>query len=201
MSMSIKPRMTKSELGLIDQCLDSPSMTVLEWGCGGSTKYFLDNKNVSHVVSIESDEEWIDLVEQNLPEESRNRWDPFYKSIGKIGKWSYPVDKTPRKEFVEYQDHPYSGYASNEFNLVLVDGRFRVGCAVRFAYNLALENKNGVEFPRILVHDYPNRAGYKVLESIFELENVIDKLACFSAVKVSTEELDTLFTKYRYDWR
>jgi hypothetical protein len=70
-----------------------------------------------------------------------------------------------------------------KFDIVLVDGRFRVACTLKL-YNY-IDSK-----ARVLVHDYMNRPEYKCIEEFFDIIDYSDTMAVF--VKKSVINYDDL---------
>ena len=56
------PWISYGALKYLESYLKSP-MSVLEFGCGGSTLYF--SRKVSRVISIEDNKEWYEIMERN----------------------------------------------------------------------------------------------------------------------------------------
>ena len=84
-----------------------PEFSVFEWGIGGSTIWFA--RQVVHVVSIENNKGWYDRVKGVLVNEGICNVDLKYlcndEYTGAIG-----------------------AYPDQSFDIVVVDGRMRVGC-------------------------------------------------------------------------
>ncbi|HVU34926.1 MAG TPA: hypothetical protein VHE61_15945 [Opitutaceae bacterium] len=142
----------------------------LEYGAGGSTTLICREPNVAHVVSVESDAKFVhdhvrvDAEKQALLRSGRLRF--LLPDIGPTGEWGYPRDARKAHLWPNYALCPYMhGYTPT---IVLVDGRFRVACAIV----AALEAPQSV----VLIHDYPNRAQYHVIERFFDIEEEVGTL-------------------------
>lgn len=84
-----------------------PEMTVFEYGSGASTRWWASR--VRHVVACEHDAAWYQKVRRNLPANAELHHVPL----------EYGGDYS--KKILEYQ---------NAFDLVVVDGRDRINCAI-----------------------------------------------------------------------
>lgn len=100
---------------LIDELEDvvGPSARVFEYGGGGSTLWFLDRG--AEVVTVEHHAGWADALEEQVPPE---RWTLLRRS-----------DADAYADYVA----AVSAYPDESFDVVLVDGRERVRCAVAAA--------------------------------------------------------------------
>ncbi|MCM2562224.1 hypothetical protein M8756_08660 [Lutimaribacter sp. EGI FJ00015] len=108
---------------------------ILEYGSGGST--VLGAEMGKRVLSVESDQDWAKMMRdwftQNPPE---GEVDIIWSDIGPTKEWGHPVDDRAWKRFARY---PLEVWDMPEFahpDVVLVDGRFRVGCALAAAYRI-----------------------------------------------------------------
>ncbi len=112
------------------------TMTVFEWGSGGSTLYFA--KQVRQVISVEHDQKWYDAVISSLKHEKFVNYDYFlipprkyllapflpYNSHTYVSRTFEAHKKLHFKEYVRKIDD----YANESFDLVVVDGRSRIAC-------------------------------------------------------------------------
>lgn len=141
------------------------SRKYLEFGLGGSTLFALINSN-ANIVSIDTNESWINfmkkykIVKQNLGQ----RLEINYINIGPTKGWGFPVDDAHKEKFPDFSGKIFSMIDPSEFDVVLVDGRFRVACVLQTIINFK-------EFPqiKILVHDYSLREDYKIIEKYLDI--------------------------------
>ena len=159
----LAPHMTDEELGLL-RAVGGHRRFVVEFGCGGSTAEWL-RQGVERVVSIESDAAWVtelrdhpDLADALAAE----RLTLVHANVGPTGDWGAPTGQMSR--WPGYWSGawrlPAVAGSSQPVDLVFVDGRFRVACAL----NAALHVGAGVP---VLVHDFWNRPHYHaVLEHL-----------------------------------
>lgn len=130
-------------------------MNVFEWGSGGST--FFISKRVKSIISIEHDTKWYRMMKQIIR----------FKDLQNI---SYKLIRPERgnKIPLEYKssDESFSGktfqkycesildYSNEFFDLVVVDGRARVGCVqkavdkVKRGGYLILDNSEREEYKK-----------------------------------------------------
>ena len=138
-----------------DEC-----MTYVEWGSGGST--FIAPEYSSRVLSIENHPEWCNIMLANPFIQCKiAQGHLIYICVdgGPVQRWGTPANST------EYLSHLYLDALSNfddiTPDMVLVDGRYRVACAM-----------NSVNWSKpdsvLMIHDYHNRHQYHVVEKFFD---------------------------------
>jgi len=128
---------------------------VLEWGSGGSTLFF--SQFVKSWDTVEHNVDWIPKMKEYTKELSnvhfhtaKHSWD----GLSNNGDGSY-------KDFEEYVNLPQD-FTSGPYDVVIVDGRARVDCALSTLRNHLL-SPNGV----VLIHDW-ERSMYKEVLDAFE---------------------------------
>ena len=161
---SMLPRMSEAEAALMDKY--TPDGCVLEFGAGGSSAFFA-KKGVRQLISVESDREWINrmlLGNSTLRQWAKaGRWRPFHVQIGATGEWGFPLSQEPAVAWLNYHQAIWGVVDAAALDFVLVDGRFRVACALQLL--LRAREKT----PRILVHDFAQREYYAVLLEFFDV--------------------------------
>jgi hypothetical protein len=109
---------------------------ILEYGSGGST--VLGAELGKRVISVDSDKAWAQMMQQWFAANPPPRpVDVVWSDVGKTREWGHPVDDSGWKRFARY---PLQVWDLPEFDhpdVVLVDGRFRVGCALATAYRIS----------------------------------------------------------------
>lgn len=131
---------------------------VLEYGSGESTKEI--SGMVETLLSIEHNAEWFKEINKGLP---NNCILLFVPSTG----FAKGTDGT-YEEFKKYIEAP-KDYGT--FDVILIDGRARVGCA-EYAKNLADKDTH------IFIDDY-NREEYHEAEKYLTLIDRVDNMAHF----------------------
>jgi hypothetical protein len=125
----------------------------VEYGCGASTNYVLNNTN-ANVLSIDTSLKWVKYVkEYNTPKNKRLKIKHI--NVGQVGDWGYPLNYNKRDNFLKYANYPWRG--ANSPDTILIDGRFRVLC---FLTCLKHANKGTT----IIFDDYINRMHYHIVE-------------------------------------
>lgn len=134
----------------------SPSATYFEWGSGFTT--VASNNMGVRMTSIEGSKQWYDsMIRSNKFKETTNL---TYVDIGYTGDFSWPKDRTKGTRYIEaIRDKPWH-------DVVLVDGRFRVACALA-----AFDRTN-----QVLVHDF-ERKHYHLLLKVYKKVEERDTLA------------------------
>ena len=135
---------------------------------------------------------------QKLTAESAPISDYLLFEFGPIRSWSIPFPIGLNKFIFAKKMCVYSEphwKARGEFpDLILIDGRFRVSCALK---NLAaLKNK---EF-HLVVDDYAERPEYSVIAKYGNLRKVIGTTAFFDGIK-TLNGVDEDIAKYELDYR
>jgi hypothetical protein len=130
---------------------------ILEFGSGGST--VLGAEAGKRVTSVESDKDWAQMMRDwfaaNPP---AGDVDIIWSDIGPTKEWGHPVDDSGWKGFARY---PLAVWDLPDFqhpDVVLVDGRFRMGCVLAAAFRI---NR---PIP-VYFDDYANRPRYHQIET------------------------------------
>jgi hypothetical protein len=112
----------------------------------------------------------------------------FLPDLGPVRDWGIPTDKSYRSRWPTYSREVFKEQIP--FDLVFVDGRFRVACALA----ALLELKNPF---RVLIHDFPNRPQYHILLPFFEVENQVGRLVVLLPKPgFNRSEAEKLYQKY-----
>ncbi|WP_197375542.1 hypothetical protein [Mycolicibacterium baixiangningiae] len=155
----------------------------LEYGAGGST--YAAAKMGINFVTVDSDPYFLRSVRRKIEKDgfAHAHGQSFkFADIGPTGKWGRPVGKvTARRlrQFANYSDIPPE-YASGTLipDLVLVDGRFRVACALKATQ--MLRRHTGWT---LVVDDYDERPEYHIIAEYAELTDSVGRMAVFTAAK------------------
>ncbi len=167
--------------------------TYLEFGAGGSTFICLINTKASRIVSVESDSNWVNYLRKwrIIRKAEKKRLKFFSVSIGKVGKWGRPTEEDKKELFPDYSKNVFEEYKDND--LIFIDGRFRVACAIQAALNSSQNTK-------IMMHDYVNREHYHIIEQFLEVEETVDTMALFRIKDgVNKDDLLKLYEEYKYN--
>lgn len=145
---------------------------ILEYGSGGSTA--LASELPGKVVfSVESDRQWA----ANLSEWLASRPRPavvhmHYADIGPTSEWGYPADEAAKDRWPSYATSVWKRRDFQHPDVVLIDGRFRVGCFL----TVLLRTRRPIE---VLFDDYTDRPQYHVVEELVKPVEIIGRMARF----------------------
>jgi hypothetical protein len=136
---------------------------MVEFGAGGSTLLLLESGG-GRLVTVENDPAWLARLAETprcQAAEAEGRWARVAVDQGPVGDWGVPLDRARRLDGAPYVNAPWDLMPEPDF--VLVDGRYRVACA------LAALGRVGSE-GRVAVHDFWPRPHYRVLLESAELD-------------------------------
>jgi hypothetical protein len=160
-------------------------VSYLEYGAGTST--LIAGLRAKRAVSVEGSREWFLNTSLKLQKFKLNKTVQMrYANIGPTARLSYPM--WSNASALEYCAKPLWG--SEAFDLVLIDGRFRVACA---AHVYARLNHGAT----LLVHDYRHRTHYSDINRLYSLVGIAETLAVFKR-KPNKNPLQ-IFRKHFYD--
>jgi len=125
------PWMTKTCIHALGRLLQD-SRCFLEYGAGGSTRFAAAHE-VKSLISVESDIRFLNVVDGYIQRDSPNLdWHPIHVDIGRVGPLGYPLQLKSIRRWLRYPSRPW--VAGHQPDLVLIDGRFRLACALATAY-------------------------------------------------------------------
>lgn len=192
MSATATMSMSDPEIAMLTAAVNT-ARHYLEYGTGDSTKLAVRVPTVSSVTSVESDPAFIsshlsgDADIQAATQSGRLRF--LIVNIGPTGAWGNPLDRSKVHLWPNYALCPYlHGYHPD---LILIDGRFRVACGLA----AALQAFDAT----ILIHDYPNRQHYHILERFLKIEDGVDTLVrCRRLANLDEDSARRLLGAYLY---
>ena len=176
----------------------------LEFGSGGST--YLAAKLNKSFVCIDSDRFFLRAVVQKIT--AHGAFDSAVqcylpRQIGFTREWSQPVlwgslGKNRLNQFKRYSDFPAESLQNNSYpDLILIDGRFRVACALKAIS--ALQKQSGWT---LIVDDYVGRSEYEIITQFARLDFYVGRMAVFNVVAEFTEtQIEQAIEKYELDFR
>ena len=172
----------------------------LEYGSGSSTLFVNDycNKNIDFkYVSVDSDRDFYNFLKKKI-----TRKNYYLYSLGYVYFYSRPILFFLRKFFLKRKAKIYAGkvleYLEKEKlfpELILIDGRYRVLCAL---YCYKFIKKNNIK-TTLLVDDYVGRPSYYVLEKLF-FSKKIGRMGIFTKIK-KYHNIELLIDKFSKDER
>ena len=173
------PMMSSGEIAKFEKYL-SKATNYLEYGSGGSTIFASKFKNIEKIKSIESDSNWA-LKIKTLARTVMN-----YINLGQTGQCGTPIDVSTKHLWPTYSQH-----YSPEYDLVLIDGRFRVACF----FDACLKGT-----PIILFHDFLNRSQYNIVLQFCEIVESIDTLVVLKINDIiDKQKVQELYETYSFD--
>src|SRR5690606_13122234 len=128
----------------------------------------------SLIISVESDKAWVEKMQLVLDRDfPAAKVQLHWADIGPTGEWGHPLDQSAWKKYPLYPlgvwDKPWFRHP----DLILIDGRFRVGCLLAALSRL--------ERPvTVLFDDYATRQHYaKAVERFVKPVEIIGRMARF----------------------
>lgn len=177
------------------------SNSYLEFGSGGST--MLASRCGTATLAVESDPFYARSVRRALGQTQTCR--VLIADIGMTVEWGAPMFKRPTAERVRrwrrYVDAPFTDQIRKAHafpDLVLVDGRFRVACALRTA-----KEANVRKVPvTICLDDYVDRQWYHGVEQFLGAPRMTGRMAIFACQPAQSGiALDNAIEQASKDWR
>ena len=191
-----KPQFSYKDLTYFKKLIKNKK-NIIEYGMGGSTIYLIkSNKNL---VSVETDKNFLEIIKSKLHNIRLNKSILFYENIGETNLWGYPIDNRINKKnlnrWKKYVKSPWKYIKSKNFpNVILIDGRFRVACAV-----LALKK---IKFKRqslVFFDDFNKRDYYNDVLKVAKVIKKLDRASILKPKKISDKIFDNLIEKFSKD--
>lgn len=139
------------------------SSSYFEFGAGGSTAWAVQTPGIRKIQSVESNHDWVAKLRQRhdvhlAEQQHRLSFAPI--DLGPVKELGIPVrqDWASKQKWHTYSDAILLDKAAH-WDLVLVDGRFRLACALK-----ALQHIKDPATTKILIHDYTFRTEYHPVE-------------------------------------
>lgn len=164
-SKPMEPHMYEDERALFYSYLGNAT-NYLEYGSGGSTVVAMAHQNIRRVHTVESDKNWIKVLskDSNVARGLKaGLLQLVHANLGPVGSWGYPLTQLKRRDWPKYSGfYAEVGDENTAYDLVLVDGRFRVACMLKSLRRLA---EGASAF--FIIHDY-ERTSYHAIERFAE---------------------------------
>jgi hypothetical protein len=191
----MQPRMSKNEQELFQKYLRKAT-NYFEFGIGGSTVWANNEQNINKVTCVESDADWVSNVTPLICQKKTN----INLVNFPVGPGGYLLNGYKKLKVSEDEKTLWVSYSTkiNQtaqlYDLILVDGRFRVACACAAYLNL-------YDSGFLLIHDYASRKHYHVVEKFYSKVEEIEDLCAFQKNKTCNFlELTAMQSKYVYDF-
>lgn len=182
-----KPHMSDNETNIFKKYL-SKSTLYFEFGSGGSTILAHKYKNIKKITSIESDSEYSKYIQNIAPNANM-----IHINIGDTVKWGHPKNKNNYNDWPNY----YKAWFNKNYepDLILIDGRFRIACAL----TIALNTKNS-QNTIVLIHDFNNRPSYHCILDYFDIIESVDTLVVLKIKpNINKDDCNKLLLKHTYN--
>lgn len=168
----------------------------VEYGTGGSTVQA--SKWGKPFIGVDSDKVFLESVKRKLGNLKSDQH-LIHVDIGLTGPWGIPIFKKPMtsrlKKWKSYPAAPWTLISKDNLpDLILVDGRFRVACALTSI-------KHMPKYAHLLVDDYAERPHYHIIERFARLDAMVGRMAVFSSLPVANADLEGVLEKHYSDWR
>lgn len=169
MNLSIAPILTPNEFQLLKKWYATAEF-LLEFGAGGST-VLAGAINLPRVVSVDSSEEWLAKL-RAAPELQTTDFTAYHVDIGKLKDWGHPADRAKAWNWPSYYRRIWDQIGDKRPDVVFVDGRFRVACALMTLLQCPAETT-------IIIHDFWNRDTYRAILEYVDVVERIDNIGVF----------------------
>ncbi|WP_275287423.1 CDC27 family protein [Halomonas elongata] len=172
-SLPDSPFMAERERELFSKRLKSAS-SYFEFGSGGSTVWAV--KEGLEVKGVESDANWVNALKKDLGPPCQVK----VVDIGPTREWGFPADVKESHFFQEYSRAIFQH--CQPFDLILVDGRFRVACAMTAIEHISRNPCKGRD-SYIFIHDFWNRPHYHVVLKFLDVVESVESAGVFQVQK------------------
>jgi hypothetical protein len=181
--------MHQPEIDLFTRFL-SVSERYFEYGMGGST--CLAAKTVKKLVSaVDSDPKWVQKVRTTIGNAVAPQIALLHVDIGATGEWGFPKERGLVKH--DAYSLAITKAPTSEFDLCLVDGRFRVACFLQALQTLPSDAVIGI-------HDYLDRPHYRVIEAFARPIATCQRLSFFVRRRdANFKDMAKVLEKHRRD--
>lgn len=168
------------------------SKNYLEFGSGGSTFLSLICSETL-VVTVDSDSNWINYLRKwqiIKNAEKKGILLFWHANIGKVGELGVPINNDLKSTFPLYSSSIFN--ENKGFDLVFVDGRFRVACVLATIINCKVDTI-------IIVHDFNNREEYSPILSFLDIMETIETMTVFKIKNQNDiSKIISIYDKYKY---
>ena len=149
--------------------------SILEYGSGGST-FVAAAVPDCQTVTVESDWNWSAKLRKAIYQRgAEKRVSVHWVDIGPTGSWGRPKTDAAWAEYPKYALEVWDLPTFAEPDVVLIDGRFRVGCFLACLFKCRKPM-------RVLWDDYVGREHYYVVEKYLKPTSLVGRMAVFDVV-------------------
>ena len=173
--------MSKAERALFLNGLNQ-STRYFEIGSGGST-YYAALRGLDSIISVESDKQWHELLKKKIPAECGV--DFQLVDFHTKNNWGSPGPNSTYNDWIKYSRSYKKEYNSD---MILIDGRFRVACALNVLKNIDRDTY-------VYIHDFTNRPEYHVVLNYYEIVDKADTMVKLRKIREAPQELIDKYEK------
>lgn len=185
-SLPTAPAMTSAEQQLFLSYVKKAEH-YFEFGSGGSTVWAVEQGLT--VQGIESDPIWVQALQEKLGQQCQVK----VADIGPTGDWGYPLLAEESAKFPRYSQAILAHKQS--FDLILIDGRFRVACTMATIQHIAKHHNQDTNL--IFIHDFWNRPHYHCVLNFLEVIEQVESAGVFKVkTEISMDEVADLWLRY-----
>lgn len=166
----MEPMLLPNDKQLFYKYLDSAT-TYFEFGSGGSTFQAAQRENIKAIYSVESDSQWTAKLKAALADKSNINYICINMKTAP-NALGYPGRGSTLEDWKKYSDSIVILDAGlrEKVDLVLIDGRFRVACALKCFDTIS-------DSCVVIFDDFLNRPHYNVVLNYYEIvEKTADKV-------------------------
>jgi hypothetical protein len=185
--------MSTGELKLLQAQLNA-SQRYLEFGAGNSTLMAVATPALIEIDTVESSRSFLDesVLKMSAIAQARDagRLHVHFVDIGPTSKWGMPTDESKRDSWPLYSAQIFQ--EEKNWDLILIDGRFRVACCLRALLH-------GPPETRIMIHDFWNRPEYHVLLPFLDVVQKVDTFGLFrKKAGADVAAMKAMLEKYQF---
>ena len=151
----------------------------LEFGSGGST--VLANRLAVPTISVESDRFYGAAVRKAMNDSDLTTM--VFPNVGVTKQWGMPIFFRSKKG-ERYASAPFEKIGTVFPDFILVDGRYRVACALETARRAYMAGSTA----QLMLDDYEGRPRYYALEKYLGIPERIGRAAVFEIGKIPVDE-------------
>lgn len=158
----MKPFFKPKDIHMFYKYLDK-STSYFEFGSGGSSYQAALRKNIKTIYSVESDNAWHNKLKSQLKKYNHIKY--LYCDLETPGnEWGYPGKNCSNIKKKDYSNsiHQLTSEQKKKIDLILIDGRFRVACALK-SFNIMSDNCV------LAFDDFMTRPQYHVILDYFDI--------------------------------
>jgi hypothetical protein len=159
---SLEPHMSANDKIMFYKYL-SKSTFYFEYGSGGSTIKASEFENIKSIYTVESDLEWIKKIKMLTNNDDNYNINYVYIDMKTKPKtWGNPGIESTFQEKKYYSEYIKTFELAKFIDLILIDGRFRVACALKCFDVISIDCV-------ILVDDFYTRPTYNILLDFYDI--------------------------------